>query len=364
MEFSSDPLGWLDNFARSGQGVGWIAPRQLCVADPLIGRDVLRNVDGLYCEHSDFFSTRAGLFGPRAAQIGMGRQGRSFIEQYMRRMNFEEAIAGLGSTSHWPRAGTRLMLDMGRDILTGEHRSARFNTLLDIILTARILDRGVAEPGLLRRLYRRFGFYLAFSREREAWAKNPAAENRDLLDVVFTLGGNAPVEQLIELYMSFAFAIIGSVGFTLGWSILLAVTHGTTDEQPRYIVSEALRLYPVAWMLGRRPRTALRLGDISVTPDDEVVVFPYAIHRNPACWPEPMAFRPARWHEHPDRSCWMPFGAGEHTCAAVSVTYQILDRLLSTLFNQYKVRVVPLSFEPMIGAALAPPPFTLELQRR
>jgi cytochrome P450 len=95
-----------------------------------------------------------------------------------------------------------------------------------------------------------------------------------------------------------------------------------------------------------------------------VVVCPYAVHRNPAHWQDPTEFVPGRWRRSPDRTAWLPFGAGEHTCAAISLTFQILDRALSELFGPHSARILESADKAGVGAALAPPPFALELVRR
>lgn len=364
MSFASDPLGWLDEFAASGKAVAWMAPHQLCVADAVLARKILRNDDKLYVEHSDFFGTRAGMFEPRSLQIEVGRQGRAMVERHLRTADFAAAIEGLGAVSQWPRAGNLMMLGLMRPLLTGDYRSPRFNRLLDRIVEDGILNRDTARVGNWTRRLRRFNFFLAFSGERERWERRDGETPRDLLDLVLELGREASTEQLVEIYLGFVFALVSSVGFAFGWSVMLAVRHGATAEPPKYIVSEALRLYPVAWLFGRTPQVEHDLAGTAVGPADEIVVCPYAVQRNPAHWPDPASFVPGRWRQAHDRTAWLPFGAGEHTCAAVSVTFQILERALAELFAAYSAQIPDCADKPGIGAALAPPPFTLELARR
>lgn len=364
-DFQADPLRWLDALAESGRPVAWMAPGQLCVADAAIARRVLRNDDGLYTEHSDFFTTEAGTFGPRALQVEIGRRGRAMVERHLRQADFDSALASLAPASAWPRAGSQLMLDLSGPLLTGPYRSPRFSRLLDQIVEQGILARGGERRSGWRRRLRRFRFFLAIEAERDEWRRRgPAPGERDLLDLVFDVGRDAPTEQLIEIYLGFVFSLASSAALALGWSVLLAVRHGATGEPPKHIVSEALRLYPVAWLLGRRPRVAHELAGTAVGPADEVVVCPYAVQRSRAHWPDPDVFRPARWREARDRSAWLPFGAGEHTCAAVSLTFQILERLLSRLFEGWSLEVHEGGGGPGIGAALAPPPYTLALEPR
>ena len=119
---------------------------------------------------------------------------------------------------------------------------------------------------------------------------------RDRGDVRSTLGrAHAPDEQLLEVFSGLVFAILGSVGLTLGWSLMLAVTNKMEHEDPRHIVSEALRMYPIAWMLARTPAMEHDVLGEHVTPKDAVIVSPYAIGRNPRLWDAPNEFRPRRW---------------------------------------------------------------------
>jgi cytochrome P450 len=361
-EFASDPLAWLDALARSGRPVEWMAPRQLCVADAAAARQVLRNEGGLYAEHSDFFTTEAGTFGPRPLQVEVGRRGRSMVERHLRGADFRSAVAALAPAAAWPRAGNQLMLDLTRPLLACPDRAPPFHRLLGEIVDRGILARGTERRGGWLRRIRRFRFFLAIEREREAWRRRGhGPDERDLLDLVFDAGQEAPTEQLIEIYLGFVFSLASSVGFALGWSVLLAVRHDATDEPPKHIVSEALRLYPVAWLLGRRPIVTHELAGTRVSPGDEVVVCPYAVQRSRAHWQDPEIFRPARWRDARDRTAWLPFGAGEHTCAAVSLTFQILERLLAELFTGYSLTLREGAGKPGIGAALAPPPYELEL---
>jgi pentalenene oxygenase len=95
-----------------------------------------------------------------------------------------------------------------------------------------------------------------------------------------------------------------------------------------------------------------------VDPGWTVIVSPYAVHRNPACWPEPENFLPERWAQPLDRSAWLPFGAGPHSCVAIGLTFQLLQRLLGAFFER-RWRIEGGDGAPLIGPALAPPLYRL-----
>lgn len=359
--FQDAPLAWLDRLALQG-GAAWAPGRRLCVADAEAGRAVLRNTDGLYTEHTDFFGTKAGTFGPRSAQIAMGHEGRALVEARLVEAAPAALVRELGTTSRWPRAGVELMWRLAAPMLAREDRAPQFREALRDVVAARILNRGAPGGGLVRAI-RRFRYFRAFSRERER-APAGAGGARDMLDVVFGSAGAASDEQLIEIYSSFVFAVVSSLGLTLGWSVLLAVSNGRMHDDPTHLVSEAMRLYPVAWFLERRPAVPHSLLGEAVTPADTVVVSPYAIHRNPRHWRDPGEYRPERWGGAPDRFAWTPFGAGAHSCVASALTLQWTGAFLRELFTAFDATVEMHGAAPGLGAALAPPAFVLTLEPR
>src|ERR1700719_4080394 len=111
-QFRRDPLLFLDQAFAAGGDAIWLPGRQLCLAEPTAARAILGNEAGLYQEHSDFFHSRRGPFGPRSVQIAMGRAARSLLRARI------AAFAGrlpaavrqaLVPTSAWPDAGNHLI---------------------------------------------------------------------------------------------------------------------------------------------------------------------------------------------------------------------------------------------------------------
>jgi cytochrome P450 len=190
-------------------------------------------------------------------------------------------------------------------------------------------------------------------------------QQADILDVVVDAAGvDAPAAELAEIFASFVFAVAGSVGFALGWSIYLLGTHPRTETEPAWIVREALRLWPVAWMLARRPARPHAVAGVAVTPEDQVVVCPYLVHRQPRHWDDPLGFRPGRWAAVSDHRAFIPFGWGPHRCVAAALAMQLAEDVLRILVDGYRVTVTSGDPRPIVGPALAPPRFTLGLAPR
>jgi len=84
------------------------------------------------------------------------------------------------------------------------------------------------------------------------------------------------------------------------------------------VIQEALRLYPPGWLLTRRTLEADELGGFPVAPRTDVFICPYLLHRHPAFWSEPEAFRPERFaaadaaERH--RFSYIPFAVGPRHC--------------------------------------------------
>lgn len=359
--FAGDPLEWLDRLAQSGDQARWISPGNVMIADPLAARAVLENSNGHYVEHSDFFTTRAGIFADPVAQSAMSRSGRIFSEERIDSLALQKLAASVRSGSDWPRAGPALLWHATNTILVGDTRTPRFRRSLDDIVEARILSRPHRRRPHFRTLLRRRRFLRAFAGERENYRRAPPAVPADLLDLVFMHGGDAPSRQLAELYMGFLFSLVSSLGFALAWAVMLTLRNRAHACSPRWLISESLRLYPVAWLFERRPATAHHIAGVRVGPEDRVTVSPYIVHRHSGWWERPQEFLPERWADKPDLRAWMPFGAGAHRCVAAGMTFNILKPLLSAIVADGRARIAMRGDQVDVAAALAPPPFRLTL---
>jgi cytochrome P450 len=383
--FRREPLAVLEqSFAETGQPF-WLPGRQLCVAEPSAARAILANDGGLYQEHSDFFHTRRGAFGPRSVQVRMGRAARDLLRAHAERSASElpaRVRQDLVPVSDWPDAGNRFFYRHFAAVLASPESPRRLMRTLDEIVERSILA-GARERGsrLGRALYRaralREVAQAIANRRRQAPADGSqdatgedadapcAPAPKDLLDVIAAAATpTATPAELAEIFVSFLFAVTGSVGFVLGWSLFLLGTHLSTDVEPAWVVREALRLWPVAWMLGRRPAQAHRVSGVTVTPEDQVVVCPYLLHRDAHHWEDPGLFRPERWATVADHRAFLPFGWGPHRCVAAALAMQLVEDVLRILAGGYQLNLTLLDPQPSIGPALAPPRFTLRLTPR
>jgi hypothetical protein len=57
---------------------------EICVADPLLAKEILTNPDGPFREHSDSFQATCGIPGSRASQTEIGRLAVHVLDEYLR----------------------------------------------------------------------------------------------------------------------------------------------------------------------------------------------------------------------------------------------------------------------------------------
>lgn len=107
------------------------------------------------------------------------------------------------------------------------------------------------------------------------------------------------------------------------------VRHTLGDDPPRarhlpklsytrMAVAEALRLYPVGWLIPRRTAEPDTVDGVRIPAGATVIVSPYVTHRLPRQWDHPDEFEPMRFAARPGNTrhkfAYMPFGGGMHHC--------------------------------------------------
>jgi cytochrome P450 len=124
----------------------------------------------------------------------------------------------------------------------------------------------------------------------------------------------------------------------------------TVDDIPRLpyverVVTEAMRLYPPAWVIGRRAIADYQLGDYLVPARSLLFMSPYVTHRDSRYFTNPERFDPDRWTQafkadlHP--FAYFPFGGGARRCIGDQFASMELVLLLATFAQGWRMQLVP-----------------------
>jgi cytochrome P450 len=111
------------------------------------------------------------------------------------------------------------------------------------------------------------------------------------------------------------------------------------------VITEAMRLYPPAWIIGRRAIAEYPIDGYLMPARSVVVICPYVIHRDPRWFAEPERFWPERWTPAFKSSlppfAYVPFGGGARRCIGESFAWMELMLVLSTIAQRWRLRLVP-----------------------
>ena len=164
----------------------------------------------------------------------------------------------------------------------------------------------------------------------------------DLLDAILEVTPpDTPATQLAQVYLLLFRTSVAPVGHVVAWTLLAAATHGVdlATVPAESAVRESLRLWPVAWLLGRPVRRAHQVGGVRLEPGESVSVCAYLLHRDERHWPEATRFRPDRWDGPGPRGPYLPFGGGPFTCAGAVVARTLAADLVAAVTDGARLEV-------------------------
>ena len=134
---------------------------------------------------------------------------------------------------------------------------------------------------------------------------------------------------------------------TLAWAIhflardpsaqerLAARTPGFADA----VVQETLRLRPPIALVARVLKAPLTVGGHALPAGAIVAPAPLLIHRDPAIYPDPAAFRPDRFLDRkPPAYRWIPFGGGVRRCIGAAFAQTEARVVLEEVFSRFRAR--------------------------
>ena len=116
----------------------------------------------------------------------------------------------------------------------------------------------------------------------------------------------------------------------------------------RAVLAETMRLYPPAWIVGRRALDTYEVGGYRLPPRSVVLMSQWIVHRDPRWWPDAESFKPERWLPGGSASAparprfsYFPFGAGTRVCIGEQFAWMEGILALATFAQRWRLRLVP-----------------------
>jgi cytochrome P450 len=224
-----------------------------------------------------------------------------------------------------------------------------------------------------------------------AHRKAENSSHNDLLDMLLSTryedtGGVMTEEQVIDEIHVLLFAGHETTANTLSWLLYLLATHPEVvkklksviesvnifetpqNEYINAVISEAMRLYPAAWMTERVSLNDDAFNGFSFPKGTIIIPFFYGLHRNKNYWSNESAFDPDRFiFSDPGKSKkvknFFPFGAGPRMCIGNNFAMAEIAFILHEFLSKFEVsptEVIP-EMWPLI--TLRPRKLVLQLKR-
>ena len=193
-------------------------------------------------------------------------------------------------------------------------------------------------------------------------------EHSDLLSLLLASqdddGSRMSDEQLRDEVVTLFLAGHETTANALTWSLYLLSQHREIAERVREearsvstidaasysvlpftqrVVRETLRLYPPAWVVGRRAIEEVQLGDWTIPKNSIVIASQWVMHHSERFYSEPLTFQPDRWLslQGLPRFAFFPFGAGGRMCIGDQFALMESTLILATLLRDWHFELDP-----------------------
>lgn len=192
-------------------------------------------------------------------------------------------------------------------------------------------------------------------------------------------GSGMTDEQLRDEVMTLFLAGHETTANALSWTFYLLAQHpeveaklqeeletvlaGRTpvpEDAPRLkytemILSEAMRLYPPAWTIGRLTTNPYRVHQYTIPAKALIVMSQYVVQHDPRWYPDPFRFDPERWTPEAratrPKFAYFPFGGGPRVCIGEAFAWMEGTLVIATLAQKWRLHLVPghrVETEPLV----------------
>ncbi|MDD5370642.1 MAG: cytochrome P450 [Anaerolineaceae bacterium] len=111
-----------------------------------------------------------------------------------------------------------------------------------------------------------------------------------------------------------------------------------------HVITESMRLYPPAWVIGRQVIEDVDIGGVKLPIGAGVLMSQWAMQRDPSIFPDADSFLPERWEGDFARSipafAYFPFGGGPRLCIGRPFALQEAALVLALVAQRYRLELV------------------------
>jgi cytochrome P450 len=219
----------------------------------------------------------------------------------------------------------------------------------------------------------------------------PADRGDDLLSLLvgFLEASDLTPEELRDNMVTFLFAGHETTALGLTYTLLCLAKHPEEQaklqaevddvcgeavaaedlpdlEQTERAIDEALRLYPPVYMFFREATRDVELAGYHIPAGTTLVLPQWAVHRDPAWWDAPEAFRPDRFAGDADRPeyAYFPFGGGPRHCIGMRFARMEMKTVLATILREYTFELASEPNPDLIASTNLKPGDAIEIELR
>lgn len=216
-------------------------------------------------------------------------------------------------------------------------------------------------------------FIQKFIDSRRALRQSEMEEKSDLLTMLLNSqdedGGRMSDKQIRDEAMTFFGAGHETTTTTLAWTAYLLSQNPHVMEKmqaeldrvlqgrlPNYhdlaqltytdqVIKEAMRLYPVAFVVFRVSQAASTLGGVKFPANSIAIANIWGIHRDPRYYADPLQFVPERWTPEFEKSlpkmAYLPFGGGPRICIGNAFALMEARLVVATMMQKFSIQLAP-----------------------
>jgi cytochrome P450 len=212
----------------------------------------------------------------------------------------------------------------------------------------------------------------AFIETAIAGYKNGAGQADMLSQLVHaTDGQGCPLEQqqIQDHVMTFFLAGHETIASALSWTFYLlaqypqiaeklsaeldSVLAGCSPSAETYTqldytkmaLTEGMRLFPPAWIMGRQAQQPITLGGYPIPQGATVLLSQWVTHHDPRFYPNPDLFKPERWlpaaRAVRPKMAYFPFGGGQRLCIGEHFAWMVGVLTIATVMQTWRFKPIP-----------------------